>query len=191
MTSCSPPLQQISELDLIRHQMSDAPLLFAVFSQDYMSTRRPLARPVSQNLGTMSLIYDQLCKTSYLIDADFTSSTFPSPSSISPHDNPELNPELCFNYTQSCVSIICWKLNPICPSLPSSLRRRPLWDQSTKNFGSNVQPTVKSELSELYLEYLSPSSISRHDISQLNHLHSLVCTIVPLSELSTNHLQLC
>ena len=93
-TSCSFPLQQISELELIRHQMCDVPLLFAVISQDYMSTRRPSQDQSSQNLGTMSLIYDQLCKTSYLIDTDFTSSTFPSPSSISPHDNPEL----CFNY---------------------------------------------------------------------------------------------
>ena len=78
--------------------MSDVPLLFAVISQDYMSTRRPSQDQSSQNLGTMSLIYDQLCKMGYLNDADFTSSTSPSPSSISPHDNPELNPELCFNF---------------------------------------------------------------------------------------------
>ena len=78
--------------------MSDVPLLFAIISQDYMSTRRPSQDQSSQNLSTRSLIYDQLCKMGYLNDADFTSSTSPSPSSISPCDNPKLNPELCFNY---------------------------------------------------------------------------------------------
>ena len=126
-------LQQISELELIRHQMSDVPLLFAVISQDYMSTRRPSQDQSSQNLGTMSLIYDQLCKMGYLNDADFTSSTSPSPSSISPHDNPELNPELCFNYLL--------KAEPTMSLSPIISQEVALVSSVHQNFESNVYTT--------------------------------------------------
>ena len=126
-----------------------------VISQDYMSTRRPSQDQSSQNLDTMSLIYDQLYKMSYLNDADFTSSTSPSPSSISPHDNPELNPD--FNYLLKGEPNM--SLSPIISQEAALVR------PDCQNFESNVRPTVKSELSELYLEYLSPSSISSQDIS--------------------------
>ena len=75
--------------------MPDVPLLFAVITQDYM--RRPATeQSASQSLG---VIYDQLYKLNYLNDVNDTQlPNSPHPQSISPHDNPEFNPDLSFNF---------------------------------------------------------------------------------------------
>ena len=116
------------------------------------------------------------CKMSYLNDADFTSSTSPSPSSISPHDNPELNPD--FNYLLKGEPNM--SLSPIISQEAALVR------PDRQNFESNVRPTVKSEL--VPRVSLTVVHFTTRYLSQLNHLHSLVCTVVPLSELSTSHL---
>ena len=93
----------MGELELIRRQMIDVPLLFAIISQDLMSYNR---RPDSASahfggnlLAVKTVIEDQLCKIGYLNDVkEEALSHMPSPSSINPHDNPDLNPELGFSF---------------------------------------------------------------------------------------------
>ena len=97
-------LQQMAELELIRRQMVDVPLLFAIISQDFMSVSRKHSGPDSPSSfggssGVKMIIEDQLCKLGYLNDVtEQSQSLMPSPSSINPHDNPELNPELGFSF---------------------------------------------------------------------------------------------
>ena len=86
--------QQVAELELIRRQMADVPLLFAVVSQEYMNMRRPSSEQSSHQISIMSQIYDQLCRLGYLNDV----SPSHSPASIAPHDVPDTNPELNFNF---------------------------------------------------------------------------------------------
>ena len=86
--------QQSSELELMRRQMLDVPLLFAVVSQEYMNMRRPSSEQSSHQISVMSQIYDQLCRFGYLNDV----SPNHSPSPIAPHDPPDTNPELSFNF---------------------------------------------------------------------------------------------
>lgn len=85
--------QQSSELELMRRQMPDVPLLFAVVSQDYMN-RRPSSEQSSHNMSVMSQIYDQLCRLGYLNDV----SPLSSPAPVAPHDHPDANPDLSFNF---------------------------------------------------------------------------------------------
>ncbi|CAI8045173.1 Dual serine/threonine and tyrosine protein kinase [Geodia barretti] len=74
--------------------MADVPLLFAVVSQEYMNMRRPSSEQSSHQISIMSQIYDQLCRLGYLNDV----SPSHSPASIAPHDVPDTNPELNFNF---------------------------------------------------------------------------------------------
>ena len=75
--------------------MPDVPLLFSVISQDFMATRRPSGSEASyHSVGAMSQIHDQLRSMRYLSDDDSESSIKP----ISPHDNPDLNPDLAFSF---------------------------------------------------------------------------------------------
>ena len=64
-----------------------------------MSLRRTTSDQSAQNLSTMSEIYEQLCKLGYMNDVSYLQSPSPNPSSINPHDNPDSNPELAFNFT--------------------------------------------------------------------------------------------
>ena len=86
---------------MIRRQMIDVPLLFAIISQDFMSVSRKHSGPDSPSSygGVKTVIEDQLCKLGYLNDVtEQFQSIMPSPSSVHPHDNPELNPELGFSF---------------------------------------------------------------------------------------------
>ena len=74
--------------------MLDVPLLFAVVSQEYMNMRRPSSEQSSRQMSIMSQIYDQLCRLGYLNDV----SPIHSPAPIAPHDAPDTNPELNFNF---------------------------------------------------------------------------------------------
>lgn len=88
-------VQGISELDLMRRQMSDVPLLFTIISQEFMSLRRPSSsEQSSHSLSTMSQISDQLIKLGYLKDVNDT----PLQNPINPHGAPDSNPELAFNF---------------------------------------------------------------------------------------------
>lgn len=92
-------LQQTDELELIRRQMIDVPLLFSIISQDFMSLSRKSSGPDSSSAALKVFIESQLCKLGYLNDVTEESlSVSPAPSAINPHDNPELNPELGFNF---------------------------------------------------------------------------------------------
>ena len=97
-------LQQTAELELIRRQMLDVPLLFAIISQDFMSISRKHSGPDSPSSfgGSSSvkmILEDQLCKLGYLKDVtEQSQNLMPSPSAINPHDNPDLNPELGFSF---------------------------------------------------------------------------------------------
>ncbi len=62
-----------------------------------MSTRRP-SQEQSVVVTVMSQIYEQLCKLGYLSDDSYSQSLSPSPSAVSPHDSPESNPDLTFNF---------------------------------------------------------------------------------------------
>lgn len=92
----------MAELEVIRRQMVDVPLLFSIISQDFMSVTRKHSGPDSSfggSSGFKTVIEDQLCKLGYLNDVTEQSQTqVPSPSSINPHDSPELNPELGFSF---------------------------------------------------------------------------------------------
>ena len=101
--SLSLSMQQMAELELIRRQMLDVPLLFAIISQDFMSVSRKHSGPDTHSFGGSSsvktIIEDQLCKLGYLKDVtEQSQSHMPSPSAINPHDNPDLNPELGFSF---------------------------------------------------------------------------------------------
>lgn len=91
-------LQQSSELEILRRQMPDVPLLFAVISQEYMGISRRPTQEQSVAVTIMSQIYEQLCKLGYLSDDSYSQNLSPSPSSISPHDSPESNPDLSFSF---------------------------------------------------------------------------------------------
>ena len=83
--------------------MPDVPLLFAIISQDGPSATVAAAmgrRPQSENpshLATIHRIYDQLYKLGYLQDSG-TDTVPVGPPTVGPHDNPETNPELTFNF---------------------------------------------------------------------------------------------
>ena len=82
--------------------MPDVPLLFATVSPDNMlSSRRKSSAHSSDahgNSAILSFIYDQLCKADFFNDMSTSSMSVPAPPSINPHDNPERNPELAFNF---------------------------------------------------------------------------------------------
>lgn len=84
--------------------MPDVPLLFAVISQDGPSAtvaaamgRRPMTDSPSL-VAVMSRIYDQLCQLGYMKDSSTSDSMIIGPPAVGPHDNPESNPELSFNF---------------------------------------------------------------------------------------------
>ena len=89
----------MAELELMRRQMNDVPLLFSIISQDFMSLSRKPSGPDNSSAALKTFIEDQLCKIGYLNDVteEFQNHT-PSPSAISPHDDPDLNPELGFSF---------------------------------------------------------------------------------------------
>ena len=79
--------------------MPDVPLLFSIISQEYMSARKhsSSADPLSPQHGTISQIYEQLCKLGYL--NDMTDSQGPiAGNPIYPNDNPDLNSDPFFNF---------------------------------------------------------------------------------------------
>ena len=91
-------LQQISELDIIRRLMPDVPLLFATVSPDNILPARRTSTDSYGVASVISYIYEQLCKLGYFNDVTHSSVAPPAPPSISPHDNPDLNPDLAFNF---------------------------------------------------------------------------------------------
>lgn len=97
-------LKQCQELELIRRLIPDVPLLFAVISQDGPAAtvaaamgRRPPENPPGL-AACMSRIYQQLCQLGYLKDSSSNDSLAIGPPTVGPHDNPESNPELSFNF---------------------------------------------------------------------------------------------
>ena len=79
--------------------MIDVPLLFAIISQDFMSLSRKPSGPDSSSQALKEFIEDQLLKLGYLNDVtEEEKGLMPAPSAINPHDNPDLNPELGFNF---------------------------------------------------------------------------------------------
>ena len=75
-----PPSQQLNELELLRRQMPDVPMLFVIITQDYMSTRRPSMEQASHNQGVLTHIYGQLCKIRYPAPFPLSLRLYPSPS---------------------------------------------------------------------------------------------------------------
>ena len=64
-------LQQMAELEMVRRQILDVPLLFAIISQDFMSVSQKHSSPnsytsFSGSSSIKTVIEDQLCKLGYL-----------------------------------------------------------------------------------------------------------------------------
>ena len=89
---------------MMRRLMPDVPLLFSIISQDgtsaaiaaAMGRRGSVENPML--IACMNQIYEQLCKLGYLSDVTIANSLPSGPPPISPHDNPENNPELSFSF---------------------------------------------------------------------------------------------
>jgi len=65
-------MQQVNELELVRRQMPDVPLMFGVIAQDYTNPRKSVDSS-HHMVGVLSHIYQQLGGIGYL--NDFSSTT--------------------------------------------------------------------------------------------------------------------